>query len=69
MVVTSSLIFSDIVTIGERLEIGIKLGRIIDNPPNAIKVENPRLHKLEEEYLYVALSQHGWRYRPQILNG
>lgn len=37
----SSLIFYDLVTIGKMVKIGIKLGRLIESPPNAAKVENP----------------------------
>lgn len=51
MVRISWLIFSDLVTIWERVEMSIKLGRIIDSPSKAIKVKNPRSKEPEEEDL------------------
>lgn len=43
------VIFSHLVTIGLRLEMCIKSGRIIDSPPKAVKVENSRLEEPQEE--------------------
>lgn len=41
--------FSDLVTIGEIIELDIKSRKIIDGSSKAVKVENPRLEKSEED--------------------
>lgn len=49
MVGAFSLVFSDLVIIGERVEMGIKLGRIIDNLPDAVQVRNPSVEEREKK--------------------
>lgn len=48
---SSSLIFYNLVVIGERVEMGINLRKIIDILPKVINVENPMLEETEKEEL------------------
>lgn len=51
MIGSSSLFFSDLVTIRERFKMCIKLGKIIDSPPKAVNAENLISKEVEEEYI------------------
>lgn len=58
MVRAFSLVFSDLVIIGERVEMGIKSGRIIDNLPDAVQVRNPSVEEHEEKNSNDSMSNH-----------